>query len=943
MMNTRNRSTCALALLLSLLALPAVAQSLIGSIDGVVRDEQGGVLPGVTVTLAGKTGSKAAQTAADGRYRFPAVDAGQYALTAELAGFNQQKQENIWISIGQKLDFDFTLKVGVRGEELTVIGEAPVVDTTSSQTTTTLSQDILFNAPLNRFAPALLNAAPGINGGSAFGGGATGGGSSLANALLIDGVETRDPEGGTPWSFINYNVIDEVQIQGLGAPAEYGAFTGAIINSITKSGANQFSGLFDAIYTKDSLSSDNRTPEIRKANPTLEPSRTNKFLDWTAQIGGPIEQDKLFFFLSAQRYKLNQDPSGPRTFRDELSHRGDLKINWEPGTNDNLMFHLEFDDYSIRGRSDYDPTIDGDAQTDNEDAPEWIWNAQWRHLFGSNTFLETKYLGWWGYYYLDPITQGPRFYDGSTNTVSGSSGIKYYADRNRNEAHASLSHFAEAFGRHDLKFGVQVERSKVRSRYFYATGVNYYDYTAYYPVGQYYAYSYSYDFQARNRRESFFAQDSWKPTDRLTINAGLRYDWMRGNHPDAGKVYDTKSLAPRIGVAWDATGDHKTVLKGSYSQYYEALFATLYERGLPGGREDYIGYCYDGESQESGGPPGFFECERVPNRTYAVDPDIKHPRVDEFTVGFERALSHDVRLSVTGIFRDNKNFIDAVLPDARWTPISLTINREGTPLDGKSLNVFGWPNRNASQSKGLITNVDGFQYRDPDGNVVATAHAYRKYRGGMLVLSKRFSHRWQAQVSYVLSKTEGTIDNRSFGGNAGFSRTWESPNVGVVNTDGPTAGDVRHEIKAYATYQVPVIELGINASFLHLGGLRYAALVRFSSADRRALGLTFVPSAYRTIFAEQRGSRHLESQDLLVLRINKIFKLGNGKDKIEVYADIANVFNSSKVSGVRTRLEPTTLGSTTAATPLCPCEVPFDGPLNLIAPRQVTLGARWSF
>ena len=91
----------------------------------------------------------------------------------------------------------------------------------------------------------LLNYAPGINSSSAYG--AQG---SYGNALLLDGVDTRDPEGGSAWTFFNQNLIEEVQIGGLGAPAEYGGFTGAIINTVTKSGGNAFSGLFSMRYTE---------------------------------------------------------------------------------------------------------------------------------------------------------------------------------------------------------------------------------------------------------------------------------------------------------------------------------------------------------------------------------------------------------------------------------------------------------------------------------------------------------------------------------------------------------------------------------------------------------------------------------------------------------------------------------------------------------------------
>lgn len=942
-MKMKSLKACLILLLVLFAASPLLAQSLIGAVSGTVKDEQGGVLPGVTVTLTGKTGSRTATTDPVGVYRFPAVEPGTYEVVAELSGFQPRRQERVVISIGKQLSIDFVLKVTGRSEVVEVVGEAPVVDTKSTQTSNTISQDLLFNMPLGRFAPSLLDYAPGINEGSAFGGGSGTGGGGIGNALLIDGVETRDPEGGTAWSFINYNTIEEVQVQGLGAPAEYGAYSGAIINSVTRSGGNPFSGLFDAYYSKSGLSSDNRSADVRTGNPTLEPSRVKDYLDWTAQLGGPIIKDKLFFFLSFQRYHQTSNPDGPRKNYDDLQHRGNFKITYQPNPNDNFMAYLEADDYNIRGRTGFDSTIETDPQTVSEDAPELIWNVQWRHLFGSKTFLEAKYLGWWGYYYLDPVTAGPRFYDGSTSSVRGSSGNFYYADRARNEGQLALTHFAEAFGQHNLKFGVQIERSKVRSRFGYPTGFNYYDLTSAYPSGQYSAYSYGYDYQARNHRESFYAQDSWNPSSRLTINAGVRLDLMSGNSAAGDQLFKTTSPAPRLGFAWDVTGNHTTVLKGSYSQYYEAMFATYYEQALAGGRQDFVSCTYDGSSHDPGCPAGFYEWDRVPfSAAYKVDPNIKHPRVDEWTVGFERALTKDVRLSVTGIWRENKNTIDTVFPDARWTPVTLPI--PDGPLAGQPLGLYKWTNRADTWTNGYITNVNGFQYLSPDGQVLATAHAYRRYQGLMFVLSKRLSNRWQAQASYVLSKTEGTVDNRGFGVNTGFSYQWQTPNLAIVNADGPTGYDMRHEVKVFATYRIPKIEVGVNAYYRFFSGYPNAPIVNFSgSANRQALGLSFYPSAWRRPLAEPRGSFYYDSQSLLDLRLEKIFKLGDGKDRIALYADVNNVLNSGTLTRVVTRLDGSTVGTVTPDTPTCPCEVPFQGPVAIVAPRQLTLGARWSF
>jgi hypothetical protein len=940
----RLRQSFAVALLVLLAAGGVFAQSLTGAISGTIKDEQGGALPGVTMTLTGKTGVRTTTTDATGTYRFQAVPPGTYDLAATLASFQGKKQAGVSISIGTQLDLDFTLKVGAVSENVEVIGEAPVVDTTSTESTNAISQDLLYNMPLNRFAPDLLNYAPGINNGSAYGGGSTAGGGGTGNALLIDGVDTRDPEGGTAWSFFNYNVIQEVQVQGLGAPAEYGAYTGAIVNSITKSGGNAFSGLFDVNYSTESLASDNRSAAVRAANPNLEPSKTTDFLDWTAQIGGPIQKDKLFFFLSAQRYHLTLDPNGPRTVRDELSHRFNSKVTWLPSGNDTVNLHLNYDDYSIKGRPGYDSSIDTNAQTVREAAPEWVWNAQWTHLFGSKTVLEMKYLGWWGYFYLDPEVPGARYYDGSingynNNPITGgpsSAGNYYYADRGRHEAHASISHHAEAFGQHDMKFGVQIERSKVRNRYGYPTGFNYYDYTASgYPVGQYTAYSYGYDVAGRNRRDSIYVQDSWKPSPRLTVNAGARLDWIRGlgdapTSPDAGKVYDTTSIAPRIGFAFDLTGDHKTVLKAHYGQYYEAAFFTLYQRALPGTQDEVL-YQYDGVSQEPGGPPGFYEYDRIPfSATYTIDPDIKHPRVDEFTAGFERALSKDVRFSVTGIYRENKNIVDAVLPDARFAPATIT-----NQLTDEPLNTYRWLNRTDSQANSYITNVDGWKYLDANGNPIATAHAFRKYQGLQFVLSKRFNERWGGQVSYVLSKTDGTADNLGFGVATGKSNIWKTPLTAITNSEGHVGYDLRHEVKVFASYKIPKIEIGLNAYYRHLSGLPYNVTYRLNSADRKTLGYASIPSSMRTVLLEPLGSRNYDSQDIVDFRFEKIFKVGNS-DRISVYADLANAFNSGVVDGVVTRITGTTLG-----TP--PVAVDFEGPLSVVTPRQVTFGARWSF
>lgn len=934
----RRITTCLAVFLLIAAAIPVAGQSLTGTVEGVVKDEQGGALPGVAVTLTGKRGSQSSVTDATGSYRFAGIDPGTYTVTASISGFRTKRQENVIVSIGRTVPINLVLAVAGLEEAIEVVGESPVVNPVSSATDNSLSQDMLFNLPIrpDNAAADLLNYLPGINDWSAYGAD-----SDSGNGLLLDGVDVRDPEAGTPWTFFNFNIVEEVQVSGLGAPAEFGSFQGAIVNTITKSGGNNYSGLFDVYYTKGSLQGNNVSQTVIDENPSLkEPDKDRKRLDLTTQLGGPIIKDKLFFFLSGQRYHRDFDPSGPNNLHDEKSDRLNLKLNYQPGPSDNFMAMVQYDNYNITGRCGPPDALCTFDLTNKEDAPEWVWALQWRHLFGPKTFMEVKYTGWNGFYDLNPEVNEPGIYDGGSGLYSQSQGWFFWADRNRNQANASISHYAEGFGKHDLKFGVEIERSKVRNRYGYVDNIFYYDYAAYYPSRQYTAYDYGYDVGGKNQRESVFAQDAWHVNDRLTINAGVRFDWVRG-YPayesakgsiGDSKVYDTKNWAPRLGFAYDVTGDGKSVIKGSYSQYYEAALFWTYETAVPG-IQDFVLYAYD-PTGEKCGPAGncFTEYDRSPSPLYKVDPNIKHPRVDEWTAGFEREIIKDVRLAVTGIYRQSKNLQGSLLPDARWAPTTVTISEDGPDpsLNGKTLGVFTWVNRDESDQNYLLTNPDGYQYLDAAGNVLGTARAERKYKALMVVLDKRFSNRWQGRVSYVLSKNEGTQDN-GLADSYGASTLYESASRALVNQFGPLTYGQTHELKVYFTYQVPKVDVSLNAYWRYLSGWPYTPYQRFGSSD-----INFPKSSGRQVLLEPRGSRRADSRNTLDLRLEKIFRLGQGTDRLSVYADIQNVFNSGAEWNVQTRYPDVSIGGYDQP-------VQFGAPSQLIPPRAVLIGARWSF
>ena len=545
-------ATLTLILALAPFVPTASAQSLVGSVEGRIMDQQGAVLPGVTVTLTGKTGSQTQQTDAQGDYRFIGLNPGTYTVKADLQGFSA-KDQTATVGIGQAVEVKITMTVGTMSENVSVVANSLSVDTTTTKTDTNMSQELLFSMPITHANPAvtLLNYAPGINNSAAFGGASSG-----ANALMLDGVDTRDPEGGTAWTFYNYNIIDEVQVGSLGQPAEFGGFTGAIINTITKSGGNRLASLAEYRWTNDSLGSNNVSSDITSKNSTLAtPVKILSLKDYTVQLGGPLKKDKIFYFGSVQRYNVEQYNPPVRT---EVSPRFNFKLTDQMTSDDNFVASLQYDQYNQTGRTALIPgyAVSNHSQTIDQDSPEYIWNLQYRKVFGSKSFLEAKYTGWWGYYDLNPVSPAPTHFDGLTSAYSGGAGYTAQYDRTRNQVNASLSKYAQAAGQHAFKFGAEIERSTIRDRFVYSgatptapTGAYYYDYG-----GPYMAYGYSYDLKGTNKRESYYAQDQWR-TGRLTANLGLRLDSVRGGAPRTGPgLSPTHPWGPRSGVAFDLTG-----------------------------------------------------------------------------------------------------------------------------------------------------------------------------------------------------------------------------------------------------------------------------------------------------------------------------------------------------------------------------------------------------
>ena len=891
------------ALAAALVASGAWAQSKTTSaLTGTIVDSSGAAVPGAQVQASSPSligGARSTLSDGNGRFRFVEISPGIYSVTVDLDGFQTVRLEGVTLAVGQTRDVDVRLNIAEISDTLVVTADSAIIDSSSSAASTQLDSGYLQNLPTARFQPEVLNLAPGINQSIAYGA------ADSAIAYQLDGVDTSDPEGGTAWSFVNYNIVEEVQLVGLGAPAEYGSFTGVVFNSVTKSGGNEYKGLAEFLYSDKDMVDSFSEASFADLNP-----RTEEFIDTTLQIGGPLSRDKAWFFLSGQYFRENNTFGGP--VREEESPRIFGKLSLQANESNNIETWIEWDRYDIVGRGG--DTITPLEATVTEDAPEYVWNLSWRSILTSNTVLNVAYGGYDGYYYLDPQNgyDVAGRYDALTGTYNTNSTYYYLADRDRNQVVASISHYADDFikGNHDFKFGMELERSTLRSRYGYPTGAWFYDnyyygydygdldeygYPAYVPYTLGY-YNYSYDLKGTIDRQTFFAQDSWQVTPHFTMNLGVRAEFNQGTVPGQGQIFDNTAIAPRIGFAWDVTKDGKTVLKAHWGRYFEKFVATEFYYANPG--------AYTPLEFRAVYPSGYVESfGQVRTVDTVLDQKIDQPYMDQYIVGLDRQLPAGITLSLTYINRKKKDFIETVSRDGVFVPVTGTVRETGQQ-------------------------ITLFDHLNPEEDVLAyrnVAELHRDYEAVMLVVSKRLRDNWQMLVSYVYSEATGNVDNLSFSGTYGADNpgSWLNTPNSLVNAEGTPTYDPTHQIKVQGTYQIPDRHLSFSGNYTFNTGDTYFLRSNCLLVDGECYD--FAQGTFR-FYGEPRGSRRLDDSSTLDLRTEWFYPIGARDGELGLFLDVFNVFNDSRVTEVEDR-----------------AGAAFETPLSVNQPRTYRVGIRYSF
>jgi len=387
-----------------------VAQAIeTGNIQGSVVDETGVPVPGAEVSLQGSdvAGERKVTTPEDGTFRFDGLAPNDYTMVVTFKGAVIARAE-VRVSLNTTTNVPIPAKMGGVSEEVQVIGFKPVIDTTTSAFSTSLSEDAIQHLPVGRSYEDVINTLPGVSGRIDTQNGGPGGNPSVrgeggdGNNFLIDGVSTRDPATKTAGTGVNFDSIQDIQVYTDGAPAEFGQFTGMVADVVTKDGGDEHHGSAAVFYSQhawfdpkyDLYNPAVGDPNAPKETPTQKEKHRDPSLSLTA--GGPIVQEKLWYFGSLDAAYTWARPEGlspksPAITAYDLAPM--IKFTWFPTTQWTLRY-IFAGDYSPQPNSDAGPLTSPEATTDRLDfSQSHRLTATWTPNDKSTLELRVGYLG----------------------------------------------------------------------------------------------------------------------------------------------------------------------------------------------------------------------------------------------------------------------------------------------------------------------------------------------------------------------------------------------------------------------------------------------------------------------------------------------------------------------------------------------------------------------
>jgi hypothetical protein len=486
-----------------LLAWPVMAQEQRGSIEGTIKDNSGALLPGVTVEAKSATGAVLSTTTGSaGEYRFPSVAPGTYEISANLASFSPTKISNVSISLGETKTIEITMAVAGVAENVQVTAEPPLVDIKGSGRATSIRAEQIDLLPKGRDFLTVVTQAPGTNNEPKSGGIMIDGATAGENRYVIDGAETTDLVHGTSGKNLLVDFLEEVQIKSSGYTAEYGGSTGGVINAITKSGTNKFSGSALFNWEGSALAGQTRTLRTKLTDSTQAeyieyPKDDRSRFEPGFAVGGPIMKDRQWFFVAYQPAITNLDravnastsgnPSANSLSSEQKLRVQNLSANHSAQLGSKLRTRVAYNS-SWNKQDGLLPSLNGTDPLEGSDInylkkskfPNWALSGTADYLVSPSFMLGARASYFLNDQHDSDVPNVPRVLWTTTNNINfvGTNGVPVPANLQRGTnftsvlSNTAVDHdklarsqyqvdatwFGRFAGQHSIKGGVQIDR-----------------------------------------------------------------------------------------------------------------------------------------------------------------------------------------------------------------------------------------------------------------------------------------------------------------------------------------------------------------------------------------------------------------------------------------------------------------------------------------------------
>jgi hypothetical protein len=882
-----------------LLSAVSVSAQTTGSIRGRTVDADGEPLPGVIIVVTGEplgSAQRSTVTSASGGFRIPSMPLGTYKVTATLAGFQSQVAEEVRVALGKVATVDFNMP-DTFTDEITVIAETPIIDVASPTFNTRFESEQIIDLPTRGNFYDMIALTPGMSaqdeGDSDI---AAFGADIKMSAWNIDGLNRTLPEGGDLYWSMNDELVEEIQVLGTGATAEYGNMLGTVFNVVTKSGTNQFHGVASFDYWNPNWVDTNAESQQEDTPEEARTYRLDKNNNLALTLGGPIVRDKVWFFAGAEWWRGKAfwpDVIELPESKDSETNRYDAKFTAQLAQNHRL--NLTLNDHE--GLWPSMGSVYAEPSTWQETwSRDKMMALDYSAILGQGTVLEVRGGVWRGDEEWRPQNPSdePYMVDWLVYPPYESGGTYWNWDweRHQDTAEVKITQHADNFikGDHEFRFGVQYNRGGGSTK---ASDVDYFYVYDYYGPGYEYLYWYTglpYYYGGESESWGAFITDSWTVSGKLTLDIGVRYDTHKGWIDDfprldrdsnpTGEIIpgrdmvDWDNIDPRFGFAWNPGGEGKYVIRGSVGRFHAGVVSGDWYSPPP--ESPLWAYYWT-----------YLDCDDCewyvlryvppPPDTFLV-PGTENAETWEYTLGFDYQLTANSAIGISTTYKETSNMIGWYIDDDgefNWE----TITDPATGNDIQLMDYYVQPTRLKGNSTGPGANGGDRPYE-------------QEYLGVFVTYTKRFSNNWDLMASYSYSESRG-MNPRFFSGGGGgaqgstfySSRTEADPNAFVnADPDKLLAGDRRHILRLVGNVMLPY-QFKLNSVVNIQSGRTY---------DRQYWYRLPEHGSGQIITNPGDNDQRYPTQYLWDLGFGKHFNLGRGTD-FSIYLQILNILNDDAI------------------------------------------------